>query len=509
MQNIWTNGQQRKDLIIISRENDFIQRIDWIPESWGKTAVEKEKEKNNFKISEFKKIKDKMKRADIDLDLYNRIRIFIMHYDADYWNFNSEYAEDEDFDRKFNNLSRTKPTFRYGYDNEIITKPKKREYSTGTYGGNVFFMMIRELYLYTPYKLFEKDIFKEGAILPNYEACNFVADLIVKYDLTTLQTLTLILNSDLLHELYTKSKLEECYNNLDNNFTICKNLMDVYVSNLKHLITEEVRGFTAHSYLQLIDNFIFFIDIDKVLEKYSNIKPITITRLAIKSNITSIKELENWLDFLNKFDQDTQELIVMATEDLEANTSAFPNIDKEKIDKKSEDVYVQRKSLIKNPLFFEIYRTFFNKLLNIEYLESLSKNSNFKILLEYIIGFKTSILKRIPKYYDTREIVNYYKLFVDEGMNYYMNGELRNTGYREEYKCVGTYARGKEEKGEGLIKKEQELLLNTLKQYTKIEDNSFKKESISMEILEMTADYLEADNCKTDDGFVKSLKRRI
>ena len=510
MKKIWTNEQQENDLIIISREHDWIQEMDLIPESWGKKAIAKEEEKNALKIDKFTKLKDKIKNADIDLELYNKIMIFIMHYASDYWNFNSEYVRDEEFDKKYTKLSRIKPTFKYGYDDEVITKPKKHQHnSREVYGGNVYFMRLSDLYLYAPYKLFKKDMFKEGSILPSYKACSFIVDLIEKYDLTTLQTLTLIHNSDLLHELFTQSKLDECYSNLDNDFTINKNLMDKYINNLKRLITEEVRSFTAHSYLQLIDNFIFFVDVDKILEKYSNINPITITKLAIKSNITNVKELENWLGFLNKFDKDIQDLIVTATEDLEANTRIFPNIDKEKVDKDSEYTYIQRKSLIKNPHFFEIYRTFFNELLKIDHLESLTNNPNFKSLLEYIILFKTSILKRIPKYYDTREILSYYKNFVDPGMDYYMNGELRHTGSSEEYKCVGTYARGKEEKGERLINKEQELLLSTLNQYIKMGDNRFNKESIPIEILEMTADYLEDDNCKTDDGFVKTLKRRI
>ena len=504
--NDYYTSDNYEDGIIIKRGEHV--NIDLSSLSDYQKEYEEEFKKENDRNSEkYRKIFDKLQfvKDNIDLELFDRICLFLKYYMSDYWE-TYEFKKDDWFEERLQKI-RHDGTFDCFWmkpiDTEIVVYQSKKQQvpEEMSYMGNVFIQNKKSANFSCPFRLINPKVFETG-FFPNYEAANLTADLMIKYNLSAIQTLVLIYNSDLYNIIYASSKINSHYVGCENESYYIGNIVDKYLSNLQLLISNEVRNFTAYGFLKLIDNFIFHIDAKQLLDKYPNIMPIIIVKLAIKNNVNNISELEKWLAFLNGFDNNLQDLIIKASADLEENTDIFPSLDEEQeieykykygeYDSNKDYGYIQRKTLIKNQLFFDIYRKFFNEQLAVERLQNLSNNDNFESLLNEIIRFKGEILKYVPSYHDTRKIIETYGEFIGGSIGQDHNGNWVSDAGLHEILLIKTQLKGREDYAKPIIDKEQKLFLAILDKYTKNspldvnEDNSIESlEEINSENTEM------------------------
>ena len=239
----------------------------------------------------------------------------------------------------------------------------------------------------------------------HYNNLKFMCDLINRYNLNEAQCSILLLNLDLLYTMFIEYSINSEYNNIlgmDNT--------DKLMNNFKSLTSKiKLEDMTAYSLSTLLNNRVFFIDIEKILTNFPNITGDDILRLTMCKKDIKEDELYRYLDLLNTCDDEIKELIFENISSLFSSTYTFPDVTLDKFkmvtyeDCSFSRLHFESTDIIeKNFMFFEAYDKYFENSLDLDELQELVTKDNCKDILLAMLLFKNSLKYNIPKYEDTR-----------------------------------------------------------------------------------------------------------
>lgn len=231
--------------------------------------------------------------------------------------------------------------------------------------------------------------------------------LIEKYHLDGFQLKVMEGNQDLIDILYFEYEIISIQNKKEElpYFLFDGSIGEKIVKNLKLLVNnDDMYSMGLNNFSLLLDSYIFYIDIEKLLRNYENLTVEDLKRILFVPR----EDFHNIVSLLNNCDIELKSKIIYLMEPLKSDSEIFPCLINDIVEcDKSKTITI----INKNETIFKEYNYFFRDNLDVSKLVNEYENDD---IIDFLVALKKAFIYNIPSLIDTRRKSVIYEKYYDE-----------------------------------------------------------------------------------------------
>lgn len=231
--------------------------------------------------------------------------------------------------------------------------------------------------------------------------------LIEKYHLDGFQLKVMEGNQDLMDILYFEYEIISIQNKKEElpYFLFDGSIGEKIVNNLKLLVNnDDMYSMWLNNFSLLLDSYIFYIDIEKLLCNYENLTVEDLKRILFVPR----EDFHNIVSLLNNCDIELKSKIIYLMEPLKSDSEIFPCLINDIVEyDKSKTITI----INKNETIFKEYNYFFRDNLDVSKLVNEYENDD---IIDFLVALKKAFIYSIPSLIDTRRNSVIYEKYYDE-----------------------------------------------------------------------------------------------